>query len=207
MDEVLEQALAAGVSPREFFMKRAAGVHKARQSDFERITEEPLTFSLYFTDVDERYTVRLERGGAMEVEDDELDDFPVATVEGLAGDWELVKSHVLRLVEVLEGRRAELERRYTKKITAKILAEFEKIDGSIHVEIVDGARSFKWRVILNHYEAQSGAPSFKIKVPLSLVEDVASGRQELAAAVKAAVVTGDTKFALRLAGFFSKHFG
>lgn len=207
MDKELAEALGAGVGPREFFMKRAAGVHKARLSDFERITEVPLTFSLYFTDVDERYTVRLERGGALEVEDDELDDFPVATVEGLEGDWELVKSHILRLVEVLEGRRAELERRYTKKITAKILAEFEKIDGAIYVEIVDGARSVKWRVILNHYEAQGGAPSFKIKVPLSLIEDVANGRQEPAAAVKAATVTGDTKFALGLAGFFSKHFG
>jgi hypothetical protein len=62
-------------------------------------------------------------------------------------------------------------------------------------------------VVLNHYEAQKGAPSFKIKAPLSLIEDVAHGRQEPSAAVKAATVTGDTKFALNLAGLFAKHFG
>lgn len=75
-------------------------------------------------------------------------------------------------------------------MTEKIRAELEKMDGVIEVEIVDGARSVRWRVILNHYEAQRGAPSFKVKVPLSMIEDVVHGRQEPAAAVKAASVTG-----------------
>ncbi len=207
MDEVLRQALSAGVGPRAFFMKWAAKVHAARSADFARLSEIPLCFSLMFTDVDERYTVVLRQGGKLEVEDDESDDFPMATVEGLEADWELVTSHILRLAEVLEGRRAELERKITKKMTEKIRAELEKMDGVIEVEIVDGARTVRWRVILNHYEAQRGAPSFKVKVPLSMIEDVVHGRQEPAAAVKAASVTGDTKFALGLAGFFSRHFG
>ena len=83
MDELLKQALGTGVSPETFFMKWAAQVHRARSADFERASEIPLCFCLSFTDVGERYTVLLDKGGALEVEDDELDDFPMATVEGV----------------------------------------------------------------------------------------------------------------------------
>jgi hypothetical protein len=202
MSDLLSQALGDGVSVREFFMSWGAKVHAHYKGDFDRISEVPMSFALRFTDLDELYTVTLGPDGDYEVEDDEADDFPIATVEGLGADWALVKARAKRLSASLEARRAELERTITKRMTKKILAELERFDGVIEAKV--GAVT--WRVILNHYEASEDAPSFRIEISEQLFDQVASGEVEPSELMKRAKISGDKKFALNLAGFFTKHF-
>lgn len=207
MDEVVEAALAPGVSVRDFFMKHVEQIHAARLADFNRVSAAPVVLSVYLTDTDARYTVALRHDGC-EVEDDELDDYPVVTLIGKESDWERTKTEVLKMARALEARRGELEARVKAPVwTEAARAEFERFDGLIRVTVTDtGGAPVSLELVLNDY-AHSRGQALEVTLPLSLLGGISGGQISPDAAGGQLRLGGHRAMAAVLAGFWSKRLG
>lgn len=207
MDEVLEAALAPGVSVRDFFLKHVEKIHAARLEDFRRVSAIPVILSVYLTDTDERFTVELRDDGC-EVEDEELVDYPVVTLIGEAAHWERTKVEVLKMAAALEARRGELEARVKAPVwTESARAEFERFDGLIRVKIVEtGGEDVVIELVLNDYERGRGQ-TLEVTLPLPLLQGVTGGHIAPDAAGGQVRLGGHRALGAVLAGFWSKRLG
>ncbi len=206
MEELIRAALAPGKSLRKTILEDVPKLHAQRLSDFSQVVKAPVVVSLWMPDTKERYTARLSETGC-EVEDDELVDFPVATLVGQGKLWEAFKPALLTLSLAAEGNRAALQGQLKAPITAEALARFERIEGVIVVTLDDVpgvGQPVVLEVVLNDYTAPAGAPRLEVRLSYALVLEVASGaldpRKVDTSRVK---LSGKAALGVELAGFFS----
>lgn len=209
MEELLKEALAPGVSLRDFFLNYVPKIHEIERAQFSKMSKVPLILSFYFEDVDERYTIELSPQGAR-VEDDELVDFPLITLLGHGRYWEASKPALLELGLTMASNREALQAQVKRPLERSLIEEFvRKFQGVIELKVsgvagIPGALELS--VVLNDYMPTSGSPSFCVSLDEPSVRALASGRvraKELGDAIK---VTGQVKLAMNLAGFMTTHF-
>jgi hypothetical protein len=208
MNDLFADALAPGVTLEEFFMEHLERIHDTQKGEFHKVSAEPLVMSFDFPDTGERYTFALSSDGC-EVEDDELADFPVATLIGTAGHWEAIKPDLLELARALEKASGDHEQRYGgRAITRDILDEFERFDGTIVIEVTGGSAGepVTFELALNDYVKHDDADFIKVKIDYGVALEMAAGTLEPRDARGKVKLSGKTSFGLELAGFFSAHF-
>lgn len=202
MKQLIQDALAEGVSIKEIFETYVPRAHDMQKDMFSRVSEVPLIVSFWFEDNDERYTFEFSESGS-QVEAGEMIDFPVVTIVLNHAQWGEVRPHLQGMLLKLQENKQKLEQRYVNDpIKARTLSAFESLHGTIHVHV----EGIKLKVILNDYVEEGGASSFDVSVTHALLEQVINGDvspREMANKIK---VKGKMSFALELAGFFSTHF-
>ena len=140
----------------------------------------------------------------VEIDDDEMIDFPVATVLGQSEQWNGVKALCRRYLDAFESRNAELTDVFT--LTQSFLDAFERFDTVIDIRITDGdTQLLDFSVVLNNYDAPAHAPTFSISIDQALLDAVADGSMTPAAAAKAIKVGGSIKEAAEIGGLILKH--
>lgn len=208
MEELIREALAPGVTARQFFMDYGARLYEHQKMLFAQFLETSLLLSFEFRDVDERYTVKC-GPDFFEVEDDEMVDFPQATVSVLMSVWEDVKPDLMKLSMTLHRARQKHENRDEyAPLTQDVLAAFERFDGTIALEILGLHHgSCGVRIFLNDYVEHQGAPCLHIVMEWADVLAMASGDLKPEHARGSLRLAGDVKFGANLVGFFSNHLG
>lgn len=206
MQELLREILAPGVTLRAFFLNHCQRIHESKLEDFREISSETVRLAFSFDDVDERYTIELRTDG-FEVEDDEMVDFPVATIHADGERWEEVKPDILEMALALEASQAQLEAQYGRtKVTRKMIEGFERFDGTIGIEVtgLSGGGSLSLSLSLNDYVTNEDAPSLSLRVSKDVVMQMARGELGVRQVEKAISFRGDAKFGVNLAGYFSQ---
>jgi len=208
MSELLTEALAPGVSLREFFFTYAERLHTARIEEYRQATDERVLVHLSFEDSGELYTVALSPDG-VEVEDDEMMDFPVISVHAEADKWEAFKPDILELSLALESGRDHFKRQAGgKRVTRDILDRFEKMAGTMEITVTGGQSGEDLTIVvaLNDYVVQDDAPRMTMKMDKELVLRMARGELDPKDARDLIEVGGKVRLGVDIAGFFSQHF-
>lgn len=200
----IRDALADDVSLKKFFTHWVPRLFEARKEDFEKMSDIPIILCFKFQDTGEVYSVEFSEDGAV-VEEDEMIDFPMATVLGWAKFWPLVKREGRPLAEALESRRDEV--RDSFRVTRAFHADWEKFDLVIDVEITGegGKDPVRFSIVSNDYEAPSGARRFGFTVDLPTLDAVAAGKRDPVEAAKALKIKGDYAAAATLGGMILSH--
>ena len=201
---LIREALAPDVSVRDFFTQWVPRLFEERRADFARVSSVDLIVCFKFQDTGEVYSLELTKNGVT-VEEDEMVDFPVATVLGWAKYWDLVKEHGLPLAEHLEARRDEV--RDSVRLTTALHEDWEKFDLVLDVAILgdDGAAAVEFSVVLNDYDPPDGARRFGFSVDLGTLEDVAAGRRDPVDVAKTLKIRGDYGAAATFGGMILSH--
>lgn len=208
MKDLFADALAPGVTLEEFFMEHLERIHEVQRGEFHKVSAEPLVMSFDFQDSGERYTFALSSEGC-EVEDDELVDFPVATLIGTAAHWEAIKPDLLELARAAEAASESHESRYEgRAITRDHLDEFERFQGTIIIEVTGGSAGepVTFELALNDYVKNDDADFIKVVIDYGVALDLARGELQPRDAQGKVKLSGKTSFGLELAGFFSSNF-
>ncbi len=198
------EALGDDVTLREFFMECVPELFEARREEFSRLFEFDVILCFKFQDSGEIYSIALRPDGA-EVEDDEMIDFPLITLQGWAKFWDVVKREARPLARDLEERRHEVDDAPT--LTQAFFDDWEKFDVVIDVEITgdDDAEPVQFSLILNDYEAPDRARKFGFTVELQTLAEVASGKRDPVEAAKGLKIRGDVGIAATLGGMILSH--
>lgn len=187
-----------------FFEKTARVVFEERREELDSYLECPVIICTRMMDTDRLWTSKVSTKRLV-IEDEEMVDFPVITVEGREENWPLVREATAEILDLLDARREEYKGK--GRWTQKIQEAFEAFDGTISVTLTDPSlsRPIGVRIILNNYE-DSGYKTFHVTVPLSTLYGVARGEIALETAAKGLKIGGDMSLALDLGGFFATHF-
>lgn len=200
----VQNALADDVTIHEFFTEWVPTLFEERREDFAASSDVDLILCFKFQDSGEVYSLELARDGVA-VEDDEMIDFPFVTVLGWAKFWDVVKEKSRPLAEALEERRDEV--RDSFRLSQAFYDDWEKFDVVIDVEITNegAAEPVTFSIVLNDYDIPDGARRFGFSIPLSTLDDVATGRQDPVDAARALKITGDYRAAATLGGMIMSH--
>lgn len=201
----LEDALAPGVELRTFFMEHVPALFEERQELFASAYATPVIISIHITDTADKYTFEFRPDGCT-VEDDEMIDFPVATIAGTSDRWEDLKRHVVQVAKLADQRAHTTK--VPRKVTRDFLDDFERYDGEFILELSadDLDEPITLRIILNDYEAPDGAPSLRIGASFEVGEELARGEIKPKDLESRLRVKGDVGFGLEVGGFILKHF-
>jgi len=200
-----DEAFGDEVTPREFFLEKLPALHRGRLEQFELFSETTLRFSVRLSDVDEQYSVELRPDGA-DAREGEFIDFPVVTIEGTSGPWEVVRKRSREAFE--KGERALERNPPTDRIDDEFLADLERYDGvfEIEVEFPDLDEPAEFRLILNDYRAPQGAPKIRATVGAEAVRDLFEGHRSPDEVARSADVSGEMSLAFELGGVLMEHF-
>lgn len=198
---LIREALAPDVSVRDFFTHWVPRLFEERRADFGRVSSVDIIVCFKFQDTGEVYSLELTKEGVT-VEEDEMVDFPVATVLGWAKYWDLVKEHGLPLAEQLEARRDEV--RDSVRLTEALHEDWEKFDLVLDVAI-RGEDAVEFSIVLNDYDPPDGARRFGFSLDLHTLEDVAAGRRDPIDVAKTLKITGDYAAAATFGGMILSH--
>ena len=181
-------------------------IHKERRHEYnDYIHGVDMVIAIRLTDVDEFWTVRF-NGHEIEIEDDELIDFPIVTVEGTQTQWESMREDVIELLLLIDAQKDRLKK--GRKFDVTFRETLERYDGVIDLTITGKSSSdtLKFRLILNNYEADRGFRKFEVSVPRTVLFDVVEGRVPVDSAAKGLSIRGDVGLAVDLGGAIMKHF-
>ncbi len=201
----LDDALAPGVAPDTFFLDYVPELFEARRELFAKASEVALIVSVHLTDTDQRYTYEFRPDGCT-VEADEMIDFPVATITGPSTQWEDLKRHVLTVARPLEERAHE--HTPPNKVTRDFLDALERFDGIFKIKLTadDLDEPIALSIILNDYDAPSGAPELRITAAFETGEQLARDEVHLSDLDSHVRVGGDMSLGLEVGGLILKHF-
>ena len=210
MTDLLAQALAPGVTLREFFMTHVPKLHERERPNLPKITREPLILSFWYEDLDERYTIMLSAQGC-QVLDDELDDYPIITVVARGQLWEQTKPMLRDLGQQLDAGRDALTAQLKQPIARAHLEEFErKFQGVIRTRITDVqglSEPLILDVVLNDYAPPSGhKPTFEVTLDAATLSQLATGQLRASEAGPRLKIAGQMALAMNLGGFLTTHF-
>lgn len=193
-----------GISIRDMMAKAVPKIYAERASDLtDYLDGVDIIVCLRLTDVGDVWTVRF-NADEIEVENGELIDFPILTVEGTASQWEAMRADVVTLLETINSRQPTLKTK--RKFDARFRAALEKLDGTIDLTIVTDAGELSFRLILNNYEAEAKFRNFKVAVSRDTIFDLVEGRITLESAASALKIKGDVGLAMDLGRLVVKHF-
>ncbi|MEM1347147.1 MAG: hypothetical protein AAGI01_01230 [Myxococcota bacterium] len=208
VSDMLQEALAPGVRLHEFMFTWVERLHAARLEEYRALTDERLLVHLSFEDSGELYTVALSPG-AVEVEGDEMMDFPVISVHAEAEKWETFKPDILELSLALESTREHFKRRAGgRRVTRDILERFEKMAGTMEITVTgtQSGEELTLVVALNDYVVQRDAPRMTMRMDKELVLRMARGELDPKEARELIEIGGKVRLGVDLAGFFAQHF-
>lgn len=196
-------ALADDVSLKEFFLTWAPRLFAARQDDFAAASDIDVVLCFKFQDTGEVYSIEMSSAGLV-VEDDEMIDFPTLTLLGWSKFWPRAKQALRPIAEALETRRSEV--RDSFRLTDAFYADWEKFDVVIDIEVVDESGDLvTFSLVLNDYDAPSGARRFGFRIPLADLDAMANGSLSPESVAKTLKVTGDVRVAATLGGMILSH--
>lgn len=194
----IADALAPGVSPEEFFTEKLPALHAGQLDLFNQAFDTALIVCVRLTDTDEVYTVEFHSEGSR-VEADEMIDFPVVTIEGLASHWEKAKAVFRELATTAKGR-AQRDKP-PRKIDREMLDDFERFDGVIDLDVHSGGEHIPTRIILNDYVAPAGARRLEVSVDEEVARGFLKGELSPSEAEAKLKVRGDLGLGVDLVGF------
>jgi hypothetical protein len=201
----LEVALAPEVTPRQFFEQHLPDLFEARRELFAKASTTSVIVSVHLSDVDERYTVEFSAEGCR-VERGEMIDFPVLTLVGTRGDWDVVKRQALRIAKPLEERAHA--HRPPQKLTREFLDALERHDGEFVFELsgeeID--QPVEIAIILNDYALPAGAPKLRIGASFELGERLARAEIRPSQLDGEVSVRGDMGLGIDVGGLLLEHF-
>lgn len=208
MEAILKEAFGPDVTVRDFYMTQFPKIHAANLERFGQWTDQTLIVSAYLRDTDERYTLAFSPDG-VEVEDEEMVDFPLITLAGNSANWSELKTFLGRLSVLMDQHADKLESQYKAQITPELMQKFERYEGTITigvdgVEGVDGTLEFD--VVLNDYEKVDGAPDFKVVVGAPQLEALLKGEVDPTSLKDAVKISGQMTLGLSLLAFFNANF-
>lgn len=200
-----DEAFGPEVTHEEFFLEKLPALHEDKLDLFATYCETTLRFCVRLEDIGQTFSVELAPDGARAIEG-EFIDFPIVTLEGETGNWELVKEHARRLFQ--KGEEALKRRPPTRKITRSFLDDLERFDGVIHLgingESIDNP--VEVRAILNDYQAPPRAREVEVTLSVDLVDQVAEGEKGASEAADALSLSRDVTLAFDLGGLVMNHF-
>ncbi len=196
------EIFGADVDVRRFFFEMLPQIYEERGSDFSAFSQEPIIFSVYLKDSQERFSAELHADG-VSVEDDEMIDFPLVSICGYKKYWDTVKRHSVTIAEEFDEKRENFKGQFV--VTREFLDDFERIDASIDVVIFNEDEAVEMTLVLNNYDDDEHHRRFAVELPLELVEAVASTETDIVDAAKSLKIQGDMKLAMELGGLFLKY--
>ena len=201
-----KKLLPAGITVDKVFTDVIPVIHEEQRAEFgDYIAGVDIVIAVRLTDARKMWTVRF-NAEEIEIEDDELVDFPIMTVEGTQKQWPALLPYLADILSTLESRRSELKP--SKRFDSKLRSALERIDGVIDICITgdDPTDNLRFRAILNNYEEHGSFRRFSITIPRSVVFDVAEGRTPIESAARGLSVQGDVGLAVDLGGTLLEHF-
>lgn len=195
-----------GITVDKVFTDVLPIIHEEQRGEFaDYISGVDIVIAVRLTDARKMWTARF-NADEIEIEDDELVDFPILTVEGTQKQWPALLPYLTDLLSTLESRRKELKPK--KRFDSKLRAALERIDGIVDICITgdDPTDNLRFRLILNNYAEHDSFRRFSITIPRSVVFDVAEGRTPIEAAARGLSVQGDVGLAVDLGGTILEHF-
>ncbi len=199
-----EEALADGVTLEEFFTRWVPKAYDDPRVEFSEVSDLPLILCFKFQDTDEVYSLEFSEDG-IEVEDDEMVDFPMVTLIGWAKFWPTVRRHLLPLAQRLDARAEEVASKY--RITRAFYDDFEKFDCVIDITVEGeaGEEPVSFSAVLNDYDAEPDARRFGFTTNLETLEALIAGDIEPVDAAKGLSIRGDYRAAASLGGMIMSH--
>ncbi|MGM0555631.1 MAG: hypothetical protein ACQEVA_04545 [Myxococcota bacterium] len=200
-----EEALAPDVDVETFFLEKVAEVHRSRLEVFSRGVDTPIIVCVALEDIDERYTFEFRPDG-IDVEHGEMIDFPVVTIIGKSIYWDTVRDHLREIAEIVQDRASD--KHPPRKLTRDFLDKFERFDGIIELQLADEDLDERvlLKIVLNDYDAPSGARHVTIRAPFSLGLELARGDVHPSNLEQHVSASGDMGLAFDLTGFLNKEF-
>ena len=200
-----EEAFGPDVTTTQFFEEVLPQLHSDFRRDLEAASDVDVIVSVYLRDIDDRWTVRHDAATReLEIEHDEMIDFPHLTIVGEARFWDRVKEGILPLAEAIDVRRDELRGQY--RVTPAFRDDFEQIDGVIDIEITGGDEVVTLSLVFNNYDADDFFPRISVSIPFDLMQEVARGDVPPETAIRGLSFSGDKRFALEFGGLLATHF-
>ncbi len=197
----LAEAVAEGTNLVSFFTKNIEAVHAANSEDFKALSEIPILLCIKFDD-GQTYSILMSED-EVEIEDDEMIDFPNLTVKTKASEFPLFLSYVRQYIGAFEEKKGEIAE--TFRLTDAFRDDVEKIDLVIELEVFESDKNvMSSEIILNDYE-DSDFKRVKIRVDKTMLDDVAAGRITPAQAAKGLSISGAIFKAAELGQLFLKH--
>lgn len=196
----------AGITVEKVFTSVVPTIHEEQRGEFaDYIDGLDIVVAVRLTDARKLWTVRF-NADEIEIEDDELVDFPILTIEGTQKQWPSLMPHLVTVLTTLDARRQELKPK--KRFDSKLRSALERIDGVIDVCITgdDPTDNLRFRLILNNYEEHTSFRRFSITIPRSIVFDVVEGRTPIESAARGLTVQGDVGLAVDIGGTILEHF-
>lgn len=200
-----DEAFGPEVTHEEFFLEKLPQLHEEKLDLFATYCETTLRLCIRLEDLDRTFSVELAPDGARAIEG-EFIDFPVVTLEGETGNWDLVKKHARRLFE--KGEEALKRRPPNHKISRAFLDDLERYDGVLNVTISGESLDdpIEVRAILNDYQAPPRAREVDVTLSVDLVDQVAEGDKGASEAADALSLGRDVTLAFDLGGLMMNHF-
>lgn len=200
-----KDAFGPDVTTTQFFENVLPDLYDEFKSEVEAASDVDLIVSVYLEDIDDRWTVRHDASAkCLEIEHDEMVDFPHMTIVGQARFWDRVKEGILPLAESLVERRDELRGEY--QVTPAFRDDFERVDGVLDIAITGDEEAVTMSIIFNNYEADDSFPRFGVTIPFELMQEVATGDVPPESAIRGLSISGDKRFALEFGGMLATHF-
>lgn len=201
----LDEAFGEDVTEADFLLENLPALHRDRLDVFEKYCETPLRFSIHLTDRGEQFSVELAPDGAR-ARRGEFIDFPLVTLEGESGPWDVVQQHLERAFEL--GERTVRRHPPSRRIDGELIGELERFDGVFEVELAfpELDAPVEFRVILNDYVAPPDSRQLNVRIDASDVADVLDGRISPETAARSLEISGDMSLAFELSGLLLQHF-
>lgn len=201
-----KKLLPAGITVEKVFADVLPAVHDEQRDEYADYVEGmDIVIAVRLTDARKLWTVRF-NADEIEIEDDELVDFPIVTIEGTQKQWPNLLPYLVEILTTLESRRKELKPK--KRFDATLQAALERFDGVIDLCVTgdDPTDNLRFRLILNNYAEHTSFRRFSITIPRSVVFDVVEGRTPIESAARGLSVQGDVGLAVDLGGTILEHF-
>lgn len=208
MEAILTEAFGPDVTVRDFYMTHFPKIHAANLERFCQWTDQTLIVSASLRDTDERYTMAFSPND-VEVEDDEMVDFPLITLAGDASNWSELKVFLGRLSVLMHQHAEKLESQYKAQITAQLMKKFERYEGTITIGVdgIEGvAGTLEFDIVLNDYEKVQGSPEFKVIIGAPQLESLLRGEVDPTSLKDAVKISGQMTLGLSLLAFFNANF-
>lgn len=198
----LLKALEEGTSIVTFFTESLPGLFQTRAEEFSDFSEVPIIICTRFDDA--RIFCVAISANDIEIEDDEMVDFPNLTILSKVKEWNVFLTYARRYILAYDAKKDELKSVFY--FTKAFALALEKFDLHLIVEIVEGEDSLLTsELILNNYEVDVSFPRIKIKIDLKTLDAIAAGDLTPIEAAKIIEISGDVLKAAELGHMFLKY--